>query len=170
MAWTFISLGDLFLFTSMFVQSRIYWYLALQNTVKFVYIAVPTAIIALSGLTHSIYTGYQSLDLPQIIDGKAIFPTSSFSQVSQLLLIVIVFFIGIELLKQAARQSDKKSKSGSIAISLLYISVGLGGAANILSSSEGTNTSPIVIAIYAVGMVIFTLIFLIFRIIEFRRI
>lgn len=164
-----ISLGDALLFTAMFTQSYIYWYLALQNTVKYVYLAVPSAIIALGGLASSIYAGFSSLDLPRVADGKAIFPSVSGSHISQLILIVFVFLIGIELLKRAARQEGRKSKSGSIAISLLYICVGLGGSVNILSSSEATNTSPVVVVLYAIGLASFTLIFLVFRILEIKK-
>lgn len=164
-----ISLGDAFLFMAMFTQSYIYWYLALQSTVKYVYIAIPAAFIAIVGLVSSVHAGFSSLDLPAIIDGKAVFPSTSGSHVSQLILIVFVFLIGIELLKRAARQEGRKSKSGSIAISLLYICVGLAGSVNILSSSEATNTSPIVIVLYGIGMAAFTLIFLVFRILEIKK-
>lgn len=164
-----ISTGDALLFSALFLQARVYWYLSLQETIKFVYIGLPAAIVALAGFAFTILAAFENPTLPMVSpDGKAVFYTHSIGHITQIILISFVFLVGIELLKRAAKQEDRKSRLGSISVAMLYITAALGGAINILSSSS-TNSSPIVVITYAVGLAFFTIILTVFRILEIKK-
>jgi len=163
-----ISVGDVLLFSMLALQVRVYWYLRLQNVVKFIYVATPTVIVALVGLMFSIKSAFDNPHLPMIVDGSAVLPTSRISHLAQAILIAILIMTGFELLKSAAKQNNKRSKFGSISIGLLYITGGSAGAANVLFD-DATNSSPLVILTYSVGLVFFALVFMVFRIIDIHK-
>lgn len=165
----FISIGDSLLFLALALQIRVYWYLTLQNVIKFVYVGLPVGLVALVGLFFSIKASVDNPHLPMVLDGRAILATNPISHVAQLMLIVIIIMTGIELLKAAAKQNNKRSKVGSVSIALLYLTAGIGGAMNILSDSTTTNASPLVVASYALGLVFFILVFLVFRVVDIHK-
>jgi len=160
-----VTFGDLFLFISLFLQTRVFWYLTLQDSVRYIYIGAPTLLVAVTGFTSLVGVGLANPGLPIIIDNRALFHTSSVSYICQLILLVFVLLVGIALAKRAALQKTLKQKSGSMAIASLYVAAAIGGGANILSGRPD-NTSVLTTTAYALGLFLFLAIFIVLRLVD----
>lgn len=156
-------LGDLSLYIMFVVQAALLHYLFLKNKMSLKKVLIPAILLAALGWLSHCY-GYIVGGI-SITDGVLIYELPPIANVIQLMFLVLVFIVGISLFEQIKKQSGRRAKIGLFSIAILYILSAIGGALNVLLSG-GSNQSPIIIASYFVGFIIFTIVFVSIRLLK----
>lgn len=146
-----ILIGDLFFYLVIMVQLKIIWYLTLANRVKFIWLALPVAALAIASTLSSI------ISLPNIdyyvVNNKAHFPASTLTSRLAALLSVILVVQGAITIIKALSVEDKKAR---IRMFIIGITFGFGGVIAVYNflSSAGNTTGSITIYGYSLLAII----------------
>ncbi len=163
-------LGDLFLYVALIYQVRIMWYLLFRNRFRFISLSIASLSLSAFGYYSGVMSTLGSVTYPALIDGSMHFATSVGGDLAQSALLLAVITNGGYFLIKTYSESDRTARFGSLSIGALHMVIGLGGLFNILFRTDtGSNMSPIVLAVYAVGFGLFFASFLLFRISKSKR-
>ena len=156
-------IGDLFLYIMFVVQVVILHYLALKGRVPLVAVLIPTVLLATVGWVSHCY-GY-IVGGVSVVNGVYEYELPLVSNVIQSIFLIVVFMVGVFMVLRIKQQTETRAKIGLLAIGILYMLSAIGGSLNVLLSGN-SNQSPIIIATYVIGFILFILILLAVRILN----
>ena len=156
-------IGDLFLYIMFVVQVVILHYLALKGRVPLAAVLIPTILLAIVGWISHCY-GY-IVGGVSVVNGVYEYELPLVSNVIQSIFLIVVFMVGVFMVLRIKQQTETRAKIGLLAIGILYMLSAIGGSLNVLLSGN-SNQSPIIIATYVIGFILFILILLAVRILN----
>lgn len=159
-------IGDLSLYIMFVFQIVILHYLVLKYKMQLKLVLIPAIVLAAIGWISHCY-GYVVGGI-SIEEGVLVYQLPLIANIIQSIFLIFVLMLGVCLILQVNKQSNKKSKISLFSIAVLYMLSAVGGMMNVLLSG-GANQSPIIIASYFVGFIIFTLIFVSIRLIKTKN-
>ena len=167
---TALLVGDLSLYLAFIYQVRIMWYLMLRKHIKYVYLLIPSLILAVAGYYGGVAATLADSTYPRIINERVFLPTSQQGDVAQSIFLLTILITGVYFLRKSYLGKSRSAKLGTFALGILYLGIGLGSLLNIIISTEsGTNTSPFVLITYFIGTAVFLMCFIFFRIYEYIK-
>lgn len=155
--------GDLFLYIMFVVQVVILHYLALKGKISLTVVLIPAVLLAIVGWISHCY-GY-IVGGVSVVDGVYEYELPLIANVIQSIFLIVVFMVGVFMVFRIKQQTEARAKIGLLAIGILYMLSAIGGSLNVLLSGN-SNQSPVIIATYIIGFILFILILLGVRILK----
>lgn len=156
-------IGDLFLYIMFVVQVVVLHYLVLKNKVSLKLVLIPAVLLAIIGWLSHCY-GYIVGGI-SLVDGAFEYELPLIANVIQSIFLTVVFMVGIFMLLRIKQQTDRRAKTGLLAIGSLYLLSAIGGSLNVLLSGD-SNQSPVIIATYVVGFILFIILLVFVRVLN----
>jgi hypothetical protein len=145
------------------VQVVILHYLALKGKISLTVVLIPAVLLAIVGWISHCY-GY-IVGGVSVVDGVYEYELPLIANVIQSIFLIVVFMVGVFMVFRIKQQTEARAKIGLLAIGILYMLSAIGGSLNVLLSGN-SNQSPIIIATYIIGFILFILILLGVRILK----
>lgn len=157
--------GDFFLYVFFVISAALVYYLTLKNKLPRMFFMTPFVLIAVIGWLSHCY-GYLHNGVA-IVNGNFEYTLPILADITQLVLLINVFIVGIILLTRLKQQSSARAKGAVAGIAILYIFSALGGSLNVITS--GTPNQGIVVLSYILGFVLFVILLVLIRLFGSKR-